>query len=351
MKRILTIFFVLLFSKSFAQADSLLQRLIDSEKNKTQTIQPPKKDIAKQKINTIPVAKDSNLILSSNANDSLKVADSSANALRDSLVQDSLKKAAVVVARPLSRKEDTAFQKLLSIPYNQKKIQPVLKSGDPHLIHENDFLFYLLIGLVLFVAVIKQLFPKYFGSLFSLLFAASFRQKQRREQLMQQALPSLLMNIVFILVGGTFIALLANNYHWLNISFWWLALYSITILALVYIFKYIVIQFTGWVFNAIESASTYSFIVFLINKVIGILLLPLLLLLAFSQGQTWNVIVTLSACLVILLLIFRYIISLNIIRGTLNISAIHFFIYLCAIEIMPILIIYKVLFNYVGKSN
>jgi Domain of unknown function (DUF4271) len=112
-----------------------------------------------------------------------------------------------------------------------------------------------------------------------------------------------------------------------------------------------VIQFTGWVFNARESASTYSFIVFLINKMIGVALLPLILLLAFSSGHVWDISITLAAGLVILLLVFRYIISLRIIRGTLNINPLHFFIYLCAVELMPMLIIYKVLFNFTGKSN
>lgn len=168
---------------------------------------------------------------------------------------------------------------------------------------------------------------------------------------MQETLPSLLMNILFILVGGLFVALIASYYGWLQNSFWWLTLYSVTVLALVYMFKYLVIQFTGWVFNAKEPASTYSFIVFLINKMIGVILLPLLLLLAFSGGQVWDIAITLAAGVVILLFIFRYIISLRIIRGTLNINPLHFFIYLCAVELMPMLIIYKVLFNFTGKSN
>ena len=46
-------------------------------------------------------------------------------------------------------------------------------------------------------------------------------------------------------------------------------------------FKFAVIQLTGWIFNAKEPATTYSFIVFLVNKIIGLVLLPLLLLLAF----------------------------------------------------------------------
>jgi hypothetical protein len=116
-------------------------------------------------------------------------------------------------------------------------------------------------------------------------------------------------------------------------------------------FKYLVIQFTGWVFNAKEPASTYSFIVFLINKMIGVALVPLLLLLAFSNGQVWDITITISTGVIVLLFLFRYIISLRIIRGALSINPLHFFIYLCAVELMPMLIIYKVLFKITGNSN
>ena len=216
---------------------------------------------------------------------------------------------------------------------------------------QKDFLFYILVGVVLLLAIIRQLFPKYFQNMLRLMFQASFRQKQTREQLMQEPLPSLLMNILFVIVGGLFIALLAENYHWLNVSFLKLALYSITILALVYIFKYIVILFTGWAFQVRESASTYGFIVFLVNKVIGLTLLPLLLLFAYSTGNFQEITITIAGSVVAFLFLFRYIISLTVIRSTLNIHPIHFFIYLCAVEIVPMLIIYKILFNYIGNSN
>lgn len=328
----------------------MLQRLMDSARTAPVTPRPAtqKKDTTKR-VATIPVKRDS---ISAPLFDSSSTIDSINYVSVDSLIKDSTANTIKPVSKaPLTWQQDTAFMNLLKIPYIRKKNQPVLRDGDLRMPVNKDFLFYALIGLVLLVALIKQLFPKYFSSLFRLMFEASFRQKQKREQLMQETLPSLLMNILFILVGGLFVALIASYYGWLQNSFWWLTLYSVTVLALVYMFKYLVIQFTGWVFNAKEPASTYSFIVFLINKMIGVILLPLLLLLAFSGGQVWDIAITLAAGVVILLFIFRYIISLRIIRGTLNINPLHFFIYLCAVELMPMLIIYKVLFNFTGKSN
>jgi hypothetical protein len=269
----------------------------------------------------------------------------------DSARVDSAATLARVVPRRLTWQEDTAFVHLLEIPVIKSKVRFTTREGDMRLPQQKDYLFYVLVGTVLLFAIIKQLFPKYFQSMFRLMFQASFRQKQTREQMMQDIFPSLLMNILFVLVGGLFISLIAEIYRWLNISFWLLTLYCITLLSLIYIFKYLVIQFMGWVFNAREQASTYGFIVFLINKVIALVLLPLLLLLAFSTGSIQEVTLTIAGCLVIFLLIFRYIVSLTIIRSTLRVHPLHFFIYLCAVELMPMLILYKVLFSYAGKSN
>jgi hypothetical protein len=375
LRLLLTIFCVFIFCGGFAQSDSFLQSLIDSAKAGTHT-SPSAKDSQRKATNITPAKNDSLKLLRKDTTRTAAVKrdtartttqrfDSSlANALennavsvdtlqsRDSLnVQDS-SAAVVSVSKPLTWQEDTAFANLLLIAYKKTNTTYLLKhDGDIHIPESKDYLFYLLVAIVLLLAIIKQLFPKYYQNIFQLMFQASFRQKTTREQMMQQALPALLMNVLFILVGGLFISILADINKWLKISFWLLTVYSITLLALVYVFKYLVIKFMGWVFNAREQASTYGFIVFLVNKVIGLALLPLLLLLAFSEsGSLQQVTLTIAGFVVILLVIFRYIVSLSIIRNTLSVHPLHFFIYLCAVEIMPMLILYKVLFSLVGKS-
>jgi hypothetical protein len=363
LKFLLTIFFVFVFGNTFAQTDSFLQSLIDSAKVSARPLKTAK-DTQKQ-ITKIPVIKkdsvkrDSSKKYTPAIRDSFTVAKRRTDSVRapssDTSKNDTTAVAAnifpQVITKKLTWQEDTAFVHLLEMPVSKSKVHFITHEGDVHISFPKDYLFYVLAGVVLLFAIIKQLFPKYFQSMFRLMFQASFRQKQTREQMMQEIFPSLLMNILFVLVGGLFIALIAQIYQWLNISFWLLTLYCITLLSLIYIFKYLVIQFMGWVFNAREQASTYGFIVFLVNKVIALALLPLLLLLAFSSGYIQQVTLTVAGCAVIILLIFRYIVSLTIIRSTLSVHPLHFFIYLCAVELMPMLILYKVLFSYIGKSN
>lgn len=209
---------------------------------------------------------------------------------------------------------------------------------------ETDLIFYVLIFITFFLALVRKSFPKYFNSIFSLTFQATFRQTQTREQMSQNFFPAFMLNVMFILSGGLFITLFAQYYKFTAIPFWQLFIYSTTILGIIYTIKYFVIFFTGWVFNAPDAAAEYRFIVFLINKLTGVLFLPVLFVIAYANDDVKKIAITIALCIAGLFIALRYLISLARIRRNLNLSAFHFFIYLCAIEIMPLLVIYKLLF-------
>jgi hypothetical protein len=124
----------------------------------------------------------------------------------------------------------------------------------------------------------------------------------------------------------------------------------VAILALIYIGKFVLLKFTGWVFNLSKATDTYIFIVFLVNKMLGILLLPFLVLIAFYGGQAQQVFVTLSLILIVVLFAYRFIFSFGPIRAEIKVNPFHFFLYLCAFEIAPLLLIYKVLLSVLGNE-
>jgi hypothetical protein len=68
-------------------------------------------------------------------------------------------------------------------------------------------------------------------------------------------------------------------------NFWLMSAYCIAGISIIYFIKYLGLKLSGWLFNMQEAANSYIFIVFVINKMIGILLLPFLILLAFTQGK------------------------------------------------------------------
>ena len=223
----------------------------------------------------------------------------------------------------------------------QKNKPVILMPGTKRTVEDVDIEFYILIFLLFFLGLIKTSFPKYVNSIFSLSFQATFRQTQTREQMAQNFFPAFMLNVLFVLCGGLFITLLAQFNNWTKLPFWQLFVYATGILLIIYLIKYLVISFTGWVFNAKDAVTEYRFVVFLINKVLGILLLPLLFVIAYTSDITRNISITIVICLAVFSLAVRYLVSLARIRKNLSITAFHFFIYLCAVEIMPLLVIYK----------
>lgn len=207
-----------------------------------------------------------------------------------------------------------------------------------------DGLFYLLIGLLLAFAFLRQAFPKYFNDLFRLLFRTTLKQKQVREQLMQTPLPSLLLNAFFVISTGLYIAVLLRHFNHAPVAnFWLLFVYCVLGLAIVYTVKFIGLKISGWIFNMKEGADTYIFIVFIINKVIGVFLLPFLVLLTFMQGNAFLIALVLSWCGIGVLLIYRFLLTYTAVRNQVRFNPFHFFLYLCAFEIAPLLLIYKAL--------
>lgn len=324
------LFFLLLHLAAFSQDTGRQQKNRDSAvlrqaiKTVNDSVKP---DTAQQQVIPKKIIRRTAL-----ANDSLK-ADSTKAFVADSLRRDSLQRDSLQKAI-----QQTSIKKI------QKKPVINLMPGIQRQAGNNDVIFYILIFLLFFLGLVKTSFPKYVNSIFSLSFQATFRQTQTKEQMEQNFFPAFMLNVLFVLCGGLFITLFAQLRGWSKLPFWELFVYATAMLLIIYSVKYIVISFTGWVFNVKEAVAEYRFVVFLINKVLAILLLPLLFLIAYGNYQTKNIAVTIVICLAVLALSMRYLFSLSRIRKNLNLTAFHFFVYLCAAEIVPLLVIYKILF-------
>lgn len=215
-----------------------------------------------------------------------------------------------------------------------------------------EIMFYMLILLLLIFAVLRNTFPKYFSDLFRVFFRTTLKQRQISEQLIQTPLPSLLLNGFFVVTAGLYITFLINHY-WTNPTgnFWILLLYCCVGLTVAYFIKFLGLKLAGWLFNMQDAADSYIFIVFVVNKMIGILLLPFLVLLAFTLGSIYYIGLTLSLCLVGAMLIYRVVLTFAAVRNQVRVNPFHFLLYLLAFEIAPLLLVYKALLEFLALST
>lgn len=216
-------------------------------------------------------------------------------------------------------------------------------------INESEFSFYFLILLFIYFGVLRVSFPKYFTNLFRVFFNTSLRQSQITDQLLQAKLPSLGFNILFTLTVGFYSFLLFRYYGDVS-NFEQPILVAILIggVTVMYIVKYLVIRFAGWISGNSKEADTYVFIVFLVNKILGISLIFLLPVLAFSSEPLSLIGFTVSFIVIVLLFFLRFIRSFQNIHAKLQISRFHFLLFIVGLEILPLIVVYKVAMQFVG---
>jgi hypothetical protein len=235
-----------------------------------------------------------------------------------------------------------SWQLLQRHPYFGFSASSISIWSDIRQVNGKELLFYLLVFLLIVYALLRRAFSKYFVDLFKFFFRTTIKQRQISEQLMETPLPSLLLNGFFVVIGGLYITFLLQYFKLIPFdNFWRMFLYCILGLSAIYFIKFIGLRVSGWLFNMQEAANSYIFIVFVINKMIGILLLPFLILLAFTPGDIYFISLTLSWCLVAGLFVYRMILTFGAVRNQVKVNPFHFFLYICAFEVAPLLLIYK----------
>lgn len=228
--------------------------------------------------------------------------------------------------------------------------KPVVEIFEIHRPNSKDSLFYLLVGILFYFALIRIFFEKYFNNLMTLFFRVSLRQQQIREQVLQTPLPSLLLNILFVVSVGLYACfLLYYSRIGQGVRFWVLYAWCMLLLGSIYLVKFVILKFIGWVFSISRATDIYIFVVFLVNKMMGIFLLPFLILITFSGMEAREIFITISLAMVFVMWIYRALASYRPVRNEIKLTPFYFFLYLCAFEIAPLVLIYKVLFTYLEK--
>jgi hypothetical protein len=205
--------------------------------------------------------------------------------------------------------------------------------------------FYLLLLLILLLGLIRLSDPKYFHSLW-LVFKNTSVSRQLNDKLQAASFPNLMMNFFFTLSAASYLFYLVKNFTPQQSSHISLSL-LITVLIpgvmVIYLVKYAVVRFSGWVFRVENLTDHYLFNVFLTNKILGIALVPFILLMAFADISWARPAMHISILLVIILFSSRYLRSWQVFGSFFQYSKFHFFTYLCASELLPLAVLMKLL--------
>ena len=100
------------------------------------------------------------------------------------------------------------------------------------------------------------------------------------------------------------------------------------------------VNLAGFLFNRIKIFKEYLYNSFIFNKLMGMAILPLLLFVVYTTGILQKAFFWLTLATVVLVIIMR------LIRGVVfsfkkDVSIFYMFLYLCALEISPLVLLYR----------
>ena len=202
-----------------------------------------------------------------------------------------------------------------------------------------------LIAIIALFTWYKLFYHRMFLQLTNAFFSMATTNQIVRDEsvLLQRA--SLNSSFIAYLIGGLFlyqISVAGNWQHPLLLSgFIRFILFALTI-ALVYSAQMIALRFLSNIFNSDRPAATYIFTIFLFNMMAGLLLLPFVILIAYASAEYRPFFIGSGIALLAVFLLYRYVRVFIIWTSQLRTPVFYLFLYLCAFEIAPLLLIGKI---------
>ncbi len=154
----------------------------------------------------------------------------------------------------------------------------------------------------------------------------------------------LLLYISFFINAAIFIYLIAFNFY--KIQGWsYYQLIFLGILA-IYLTRHIFIMLMGRVFPFTKDSQLFGFTIQTFNIFIGIILIPFNLIIAFGPVKTAIPLIYLGLIIIGILALLRTFRGFLIASTYIQSNLFHFLLYLCTFEILPILLLIKIIGNF-----
>jgi len=208
--------------------------------------------------------------------------------------------------------------------------------------HQPAWLFLMMLLMLGFLAWIRVY---YSGILYqSLQASANFQVAARMfkdNSVLQTQLDSVLYMFYFMSTAF-FLYLVEGKFSWMPYGLQGFRLYAFNLAFLVGVFmlRVVLVNLAGFLFNRVFIFREYLYHSFIFNKIAGVLTLPVLMFAFYMQGFLQDIFQWTAIGMVTALIFMR------IIRGIVfsyrkGISKFYMFLYLCALEIAPLLLLFR----------
>lgn len=206
-----------------------------------------------------------------------------------------------------------------------------------------DWLLGIIIGSLVLLAWLKLFYHKFLNQMMQSVSNYQLSVKLLRDQNIFSKRVAIALNLNFVFIGGAFIYLI---FGYFNLQPFQLSdilsylCYSGSLMLLLSV-RYVVLHITGYLFDNHHVFREYLHQIFLIYKNLGIYLIMLVIGLAYIREELRIYFIYLGIILVFSAYLLRFFKGVRILMNK-DVLIFYLILYLCTLEILPFLILYRV---------
>ena len=202
-----------------------------------------------------------------------------------------------------------------------------------------DFFLGVIFFVFLIILFVKTLFNRYYTGYFQTAFNYQLSFKLLRDKNVFQSRFNLILNLIYLVVISIFIYQILFYFNKMDIPDKRLFFYIITVFLTITVSRYIVLTLVGEIFNAQKLYKEYIFHLFMYNKILGLVLTPIVFIIQYIPDNFRTFFVAVGLLLITVSVFIKLFRGFTIIVKK-DVLLFYVILYLCTLEILPILIGY-----------
>ena len=206
----------------------------------------------------------------------------------------------------------------------------------------SGFVFWTILLMMIFLALEITLFKSLINKVYRAFTNDNILKLLHREQRDIIAIPYLLLYIFFFINFGIFLFLAFYNFGFVpkKLS---ILLYCIGGVGLLFLLKHILLKIVEIIFPVQKEIKQYSFSLVIFSSILGFTLVPFNIVVAFASSGIAEIALYGGLLTIFGITLFCILRGLFLASKYLSFHKFHFFMYLCTVEIAPVLVVVKLL--------
>ena len=204
----------------------------------------------------------------------------------------------------------------------------------------SDTFFLILTFDLLLIAFLKAFYQKFTKQLFLSVFAQRYANQYLKEENVFTERVTFLVTTIMLINMSLFLSKTIYGENLTPFNFWNVAI-SIIVFFLI---KTIIIRLLGHLFLIKSLAKLGIYFSFLFDRIMGVILFPIIVFMFFSPINLSSMLFTFSVVIIVLFLLIKIFWIWKIGIGGFGLPRYYLFLYLCTLEILPLLVFTKAVF-------